>query len=290
MGSFLRRHRGLVPYLLLAPGLLWLTVFYLVPSLQMALSSLWAGSLEKGYVFSFSNWTNYSAALTRFEPQFLRSILYGGVATILTLLIAYPLAYAIAFRGGRFRNLLLFLVIAPFFTSFLLRTLSWKIILGDVGPLLGPLKGIGLLPDDFRLLATPIAVISGITYNFLPFMTLPIYVSLEKIDVRLVEAAQDLYASRFGAFRRVTLPLSLPGVFAGSLLTFIPAVGDYVNAELLGNPDTTMIGNVIQNQFLTQNNYPTASALSFLLMAGILIAVFVYARLLGTEELTAGGG
>jgi spermidine/putrescine transport system permease protein len=219
----------------------------------------------------------------------VRSILYGGVATILTFLIAYPLAYAIAFRGGRFRNLLLFLVIAPFFTSFLLRTLSWKIILGDVGPFLGPLKDIGLLSPDFRLLATPLAVISGITYNFLPFMTLPIYVSLEKVDIRLVEAAQDLYASRFGAFRRITFPLSLPGVFAGSLLTFIPAVGDYVNAELLGNPDTTMIGNVIQNQFLTQNNYPTASALSFLLMAGILIAVFVYARLLGTEELTAGG-
>ncbi len=289
MGAFLRRHRGLTPYLLLAPGLLWLAVFYLGPSLQMAVSSLWSGSLEKGYVFSFANFTNYTKALTRFEPQFLRSILYGGAATVLTFLIAYPLAYAIAFRGGRFRNLLLFLVIAPFFTSFLLRTLSWKIILGDVGPFLGPLKAVGLLPDDFRLLATPIAVISGITYNFLPFMTLPIYVSLEKIDFRLIEAAQDLYANRFGAFRRVTLPLSLPGVFAGSLLTFIPAVGDYVNAELLGNPDTTMIGNVIQNQFLTQNNYPTASALSFLLMAGILIAVVVYARLLGTEELTAGG-
>jgi len=289
MGTFLRRHRGLVPYLLLAPGLLWLTVFYLVPSLQMAVSSLWTGSLEKGYVFSVANWTNYTKALARFEPQFTRSILYGGAATILTFLIAYPLAYSIAFRGGRFRNLLLFLVIAPFFTSFLLRTLSWKIILGDVGPFLGPLKDIGVIPSDFRLLATPIAVISGITYNFLPFMTLPIYVSLEKIDFRLVEAAQDLYANRFGAFRRVTFPLSLPGVFAGSLLTFIPAVGDYVNAELLGNPDTTMIGNVIQNQFLTQNNYPTASALSFLLMAGILIAVFVYARILGTEELTAGG-
>ena len=178
---------------------------------------------------------------------------------------------------------------APFFTSFLLRTISWKIILGDTGILLGPLKDAGILPDEFRLLATPIAVIFGIAYNFLPFMTLPIYVSLEKIDKRLVEAAEDLFATRIGAFRRVTLPLSLPGVFAGSLLTFIPAMGDYVNAQLLGNPDTTMIGNVIQNQFLTQNNYPTASALSFLLMAGILIAVAVYARLLGTDELTAGG-
>ena len=178
---------------------------------------------------------------------------------------------------------------APFFTSFLLRTISWKIILGDTGISSARSRTAGILPDEFRLLATPIAVVAGITYNFLPFMTLPIYVSLEKIDKRLVEAAEDLYATRFGAFRRVTFPLSLPGVFAGSLLTFIPAMGDYVNAELLGNPQTTMIGNVIQNQFLTQNNYPTASALSFLLMAGILIAVAVYARLLGTDELTAGG-
>jgi spermidine/putrescine transport system permease protein len=288
--SYLRRHRGLVPYLLLAPGMLWLTIFYLAPAAQMLVSSLWSGTLEQGYVFALSNWTNYTTSFSRFEPQFLRSVLYGGAATVLTFLIAYPLAYTIAFRGGRFKNLLLFLVIAPFFTSFLLRTISWKIILADSGIFLGPLKAFGLLPEDFRLLATPIAVVSGITYNFLPFMTLPIYVSLEKIDIRLVEAAQDLYASRLGAFRRVTLPLSLPGIFAGSLLTFIPAVGDYVNAELLGNPDTTMIGNVIQNQFLTQNNYPTASALSFLLMAGILIAVAVYARLLGTEQLTSGAG
>jgi spermidine/putrescine transport system permease protein len=270
--------------------MLWLTIFYLAPAAQMLVSSLWSGTLEQGYVFALSNWTNYTTSFSRFEPQFLRSVLYGGAATVLTFLIAYPLAYTIAFRGGRFKNLLLFLVIAPFFTSFLLRTISWKIILADSGIFLGPLKAFGLLPEDFRLLATPIAVVSGITYNFLPFMTLPIYVSLEKIDIRLVEAAQDLYASRLGAFRRVTLPLSLPGIFAGSLLTFIPAVGDYVNAELLGNPDTTMIGNVIQNQFLTQNNYPTASALSFLLMAGILIAVAVYARLLGTEQLTSGAG
>jgi spermidine/putrescine transport system permease protein len=289
VGGFLRRHKRVVPYLLLAPGLLWLAVFYVLPGIQMFVTSFWSGTLETGYEFALSNVSNYTAALARFTPQFVRSIIYGGAATILTLAISYPLAYTIAFRGGRYKNLLLFLVVAPFFTSFLLRTLSWKIILGDTGILLGPLKNAGLLPDEFRLLATPIAVVFGITYNFLPFMTLPIYVSLEKIDRRLVEAAEDLFATSIGAFRRVTLPLSLPGVFAGSLLTFIPAMGDYVNAELLGNPDTTMIGNVIQNQFLTQNNYPTASALSFLLMAGILIAVGIYARLLGTEELTAGG-
>jgi len=289
MGSFLRRHRRIVPYLLLAPGLLWLILFYLLPAFQMLLTSFWSGSLETGYEFALSNITNYTEALTKYSEQFGRSILYGGLATLLTFAISYPLAYTIAFRGGRFKNLLLFLVVAPFFTSFLLRTISWKIILGDTGIVLGPLKAAGFLPDEFRLLATPIAVIFGIAYNFLPFMTLPIYVSLEKIDKRLVEAAEDLFATSFGAFRRVTFPLSLPGVFAGSLLTFIPAMGDYVNAQLLGNPDTTMIGNVIQNQFLTQNNYPTASALSFLLMAGILIAVAIYARLLGTDELTAGG-
>ena len=289
MGGFLRRHKRIIPYLLLAPGLLWLAVFYVVPGFQMFVTSLWSGTLETGYEFALSNVSNYTAALARFAPQFIRSIIYGGAATILTFAISYPLAYTIAFRGGRYKNLLLFLVVAPFFTSFLLRTLSWKIILGDTGILLGPLKALGILPDEFRVLATPVAVIFGITYNFLPFMTLPIYVSLEKIDRRLVEAAEDLFATSIGAFRRITLPLSLPGVFAGSLLTFIPAMGDYVNAELLGNPDTTMIGNVIQNQFLTQNNYPTASALSFLLMAGILVAVGIYAKLLGTEELTAGG-
>ena len=289
MGGFLRRHKRVIPYALLAPGLLWLILFYVLPGFQMLLTSFWSGTLETGYEFALSNISNYSDALVKYSAQFGRAILYGGLATLLTFAISYPLAYTIAFRGGRFKNLLLFLVVAPFFTSFLLRTISWKIILGDTGILLGPLKDIGLLPDEFRLLATPIAVIFGIAYNFLPFMTLPIYVSLEKIDKRLVEAAEDLFATSFGAFRRVTFPLSLPGVFAGTLLTFIPAMGDYVNAQLLGNPDTTMIGNVIQNQFLTQNNYPTASALSFLLMAGILIAVAIYARLLGTDELTAGG-
>jgi spermidine/putrescine transport system permease protein len=289
VGGYLRRHRRIVPFLLLAPGILWLILFYVVPGFQMFLTSFWSGTLETGYEFSLSNISNYTESLTRYWPQFSRSLLYGALATLLTFAISYPLAYTIAFRGGRYKNLLLFLVVAPFFTSFLLRTISWKIILGDTGIVLGPLKEAGLLPEEFRLLATPIAVVAGITYNFLPFMTLPIYVSLEKIDRRLVEAAEDLFATSIGAFRRITLPLSLPGVFAGSLLTFIPAMGDYVNAELLGNPQTTMIGNVIQREFLANNDYPTASALSFILMAGILIAVAVYARLLGTDELTSGG-
>ncbi len=275
-----------LPYILLAPGLFWLTVFYLIPAFQMFTYSISSGSIADGYHITWSL-DAYGSAIAQFGKQFLNSILYGGAATILTLLIGFPVAYTIAFRGGRYKNLLLFLVIAPFFTSFLIRTISWKILLGDEGPILGPLKHtLGVLPGTFSILGTPVAQVAGITYNFLPFMILPLYVALEKIDFRLIEAAEDLYASNVGAFRRVTLPLALPGVFAGSLLTFIPAMGDYINAELLGSPGTRMIGNVIQNRLLVQNDYPVGSALSFTLMAGILIAVAIYARLLGTEALT----
>ena len=288
MGPLLRRYRFLVPYLLLAPGLLWLAAYYVYPAIQMFIASFWSGSLAQGYTFSFENWTNYTEALARYSEQFIRSIVFAGLATLLTFAISFPLAYTIAFRGGRYKNLLLFLVIAPFFTSFLLRVISWRTILGDNGLLLGLPKELGLLSEDFRVLATPLAVVTGIAYNFLPFMTLPIYVSLEKIDRRLLEAGQDLYATPVSTFRRITFPLALPGIFAGTLLTFIPAMGDYVNAELLGQtPATRMIGNVIQSRFLTNNDYPTAAALSFILMAGILAAVAVYARVLGTEELTS---
>lgn len=275
-----------IPYLLLAPGLLWLVLFFVLPAIQMFTYSISTGSLETGYTIDLSA-NNYIEAVSRFSKQFLNSILYGGIATFLTLLIGFPVAYTIAFRGGRYKNLILFLVIAPFFTSFLIRTISWKILLGDEGPILGFAKHtLGILPGSFSILGTPVAQVAGITYNFLPFMILPLYVALEKIDPRLIEAAEDLYAGRAAAFRRITLPLALPGVFAGSLLTFIPAMGDYINAELLGNPSTRMIGNVIQNRLLVQNDYPVGSALSFILMAGILVAVAVYARLLGTEQLT----
>jgi len=334
MGTFLKRHHWITPLALLAPGGLWLLVFYVYPAFQMFLASLWSGSLETGYTLSLDNWVNYPNSLAKYAPFFLRSIVYAAAATTTTFLIAYPLAYTIAFKGGRYKNLLLFLVVAPFFTSFLLRTFSWQVILGDDGPVLGLLKTIHLLPETFRVLATPMAVIAGITYNFLPFMTLPVYVALEKVDFRLVEAARDLYAGPWrpggaivggivggvllgvlgivfngsailfalagaavGAlifhflvsesFIRVTFPLSVSGVFAGGLLTFIPAIGDYINAELLGNPGTNMIGNVIQNKFLTQNDYPIASTLSFILMAGVLVVVTIYARVLGTEELSA---
>jgi spermidine/putrescine transport system permease protein len=324
--------RNIAPYALLLPGLLWLAVFFVYPAFQMFLVSLWTGNIQDGFQQSW-NWGIYPEAITEYWPWIARSIVYGGLATILAFALGFPLAYAIAFRGGQYKNILLFLVIAPFFTSFLLRTISWKIILADTGIVLGPLKSIGLLPEDFQLLATPAAVIAGITYNFLPFMTLPLYVALEKIDRRLLEAAEDLYAGPWRprgtivgaavggilgvvvgvvmewgpialgipgliigaivgtwliseAFIRVTLPLSLPGIFAGSLLTFIPAVGDYINAELLGNPQSLMIGNVIQARYLRVTDYPTASALSFILMAAILVGVLIYTRILGTEELT----
>lgn len=249
--------------------------------------SLQEGSLGRGYEFT-GNFAIYPEALGRFSTQFLRSLQYGLIATLIAIAIGYPIAYTIAFRGGRYKNALLLLVILPFFTSFLIRTISWKFILADNGFLLGTLKDLGLVDPGFHLIATPVAVISGLIYNFLPFVVLPLYVSLERIDLRLIEAANDLYATRVQAFRCVTLPLSIPGLFACSLLTFIPAVGDFVNAELLGSRDTTMIGNVIQRLYLTNNDYPQAAALSFVLMAALILGVFGYARLLGGRELTAG--
>jgi spermidine/putrescine transport system permease protein len=341
----MQRHRWLLPWLLMAPGLLWLAVFFVLPNLQMIAMSLSEGTLQQGFRFT-GTLANYAELITDegLYDNYRNSLLYGGLATFLTFLIGYPLAYGIAFRGGRYKAILLFLVIAPFFTNFLIRTISWEIILGENGPVIAAIRGSGLVPRNFSVIDTPLAVVSGLTYQFLPFMVLPVYVALEKVDLRLVEAAQDLYAGpwrRGGAivgavagasipiaalailgylrldggtlvglvpvalvgglvgglvgaylvsesFLRVIFPLSLPGVFAGSILTFIPAIGDYVNAELLGNPQSRMVGNVIQNRFLEQNAYPTAAALSFLLLIAILVAIFVYARLLGTEELSGG--
>jgi len=345
----LLRSRRAIPYLLMAPGLLWLLLFFIIPNIQMLVFSLSEGTLRTGFKTPPEVWDfeNFTSSLGRFSNNFTNSIVYGGLATIICFLIGYPLAYAIAFKGGRWKNLLLFLVIAPFFTSFLIRTISWRIILGNDGPFLSFIRdGLGLVPANFSIIGTPLAVVGGLTYEFLPFMVLPLYVSIEKVDRRLIEAAQDLYAGPwrrggliagavagafvvvalqvglgYGAFIgedaaptavmaaalvgavigglvggflisqsfiRVTFPLSLPGVFAASILTFIPAIGDYVNAQLLGSPKTQMVGNVIQGRFLDQNDYPIAAALAFLLMAGILVAITLYARLLGTEELTGG--
>jgi len=275
------------PYGLLSPGVIWLVLFFLVPVVTLLRTSLSVKEsrfdLEPDFVWQ---WSNYGDAISEFSDQFVRSFVYAGVATLLCIGIGYPLAYVIAFRGGRYKNLFLGLVVVPFFTTYLIRTIAWGSILADAGPAVGVLRTFGILGDGGRLLATPGAVVGGLTYNFLPFMILPIYVSLEKIDRSLVDAAKDLYSSSSRAFRKVVLPLSLPGVFAGTLLTFIPAAGDFINAQLLGSPKTTMIGNVVQNQFLVQLNYPTAAALSFTLMAIITVAVLVYAKVLGTEDLT----
>ncbi|HJQ66094.1 MAG TPA: ABC transporter permease [Gemmatimonadales bacterium] len=271
------RRNPWAPYLLVLPGVLWLLVFFVVPIVTLAGTSI-AGTGRPW-------WDGYARAFTDYGAFILRSFRFSLLATLVALVLAYPLAFVMAFRAGRFKNFLLGLVILPFFTTFLVRTFAWKTILNDGGPVVGFLIWLHLLPADGRLLNTNWAVVGGLTYNFLPFMVLPIYVSLEKIDRRLVEAAQDLYCSPLRAFGKVVLPLSLPGVFAGSLLTFIPASGDFINAELLGSPNQRMIGTVIQNQFLQVHDYPLAAALSFVLMTIITIAVVAYARVLGTEDL-----
>jgi spermidine/putrescine transport system permease protein len=283
--GFLHRNRSLTPYLLLAPGLLYLALFFLVPLGFLAYQSLQSGTFDVGYAFDWA-WGNYWDAIRNYRGHFIRSLEYAGIATLLALLLGYPLAYWIAFRGGRWKNLLLLFIVAPFFVTYLLRTLAWETILADQAPVVGFLRDMGVLGSDGRLLATSTAVVAGITYNFFPFMALPLYVSLEQIDQRLIEAAQDLYASKWKAFVRVTLPLSLPGVVAGTLLTFIPAAGDFINAQLLGSPRTHMIGNVIQSKFLELTDYPAAASMSFVLMAAILLMVAIYARVVGTEKLT----
>src|SRR6478735_7406234 len=265
--------------------MLWLTIFFVVPLGYLAYQSLQSGNVDFGYAFTWA-WGNYGTALRDYRPQFVRSIEYAGIATVIALIVSYPVAYWIAFRGGRWKNLLLLFIIAPFFVTYLIRTLAWETILSDHGFVVNTLQSLHVLGAGGRLLATSTAVVTGITYNFLPFMALPLYVSLEQIDGRMIEAAEDLYASKWDAFWRVTFPLSLPGVVAGTLLTFIPAAGDFINAQLLGSTNNHMIGNVIQSKFLEQTDYPAAAAMSFILMGGILIAVFLYARLVGTEQLT----
>ena len=284
--GFLHRQRWLTPYALLAAGLGWLAVFFVVPVYYLAESSLQTGDIDFGYAFTWA-WGNYADALGTYQEQLFRSLQYAGIATLAAFIISYPLAYWIAFRGGRWKSFLLVLVIAPFFVTYLIRTLAWQTILADDGFVADVMRTLGVIGEDGRLLATSFAVVAGITYNFLPFMALPLYASLEQVDKRLVEAAEDLYASKALAFLKVTFPLSLPGVFAGTMLTFIPAAGDFINAQLLGTPQQSMIGNVIQSKFLVINDYPQAAALSLVLMAAIVLIVAVYTRVLGSEKLGA---
>jgi spermidine/putrescine transport system permease protein len=279
-----RLRKATLPYLLLLPGLGWLVLFFAVPLVIMFLESLKTGTIDTGFQLTWE-FSNYTEALSDYREQFLRSFEYAGLATAIALLIGYPLAYVIAFRGGRYRNALLLLVIVPFFITYLIRTLSWETILSDSGLVVNTLQTIGLVSEDGRLLDTTVSVVAGITYNYLPFMVLPLYASLERIDRRMLEAGYDLYGRRRDVFLRVTLPLSMPGVVAGTLLTFIPAAGDFINAELLGTPRQFMIGNVIQSRYLEVADYPTAAALSFLLMAFMLVIVLIWARIAGTEAL-----
>jgi spermidine/putrescine transport system permease protein len=284
VGAFLHRHKALTPYLLLAPGMLWLAVFFLVPMVFLGYQSLESG-LFPNFEFTWA-FSNFSAALTDYHHQLIRSFVYAGIATLACLVLAYPLVYWIAFRAGPWRNLFLLFIVAPFFVTYLVRTLAWLNILADDGPVVRVLRDVHILAPDGRLLATTFAVVSGITYNFFPFMALPLYVSLEQVDPRLLEAAKDLYSSSAQAFLRVTLPLSAPGIVAGTLLTFIPAAGDFINAYFLGTPNQQMIGNVIQAKFLESLDYPTAASLSFILMGTIMVMLLVYARIVGTERLT----
>ena len=281
--------RRWTPWLFAGPGLLWLLIFFVIPLINQGGVSVMSGDPEAGYDLTWS-FSVYSDAIKDYDTQFLRSFGYAGVATLVDLIIAFPLAYFIAFKAGRYKNLLLLLVVLPFFTSYVLRTVSWQLILSDNGFVVDRLKDIGLISSGGRLLATRGAVISGIAYNFLPFMVLPLYVALDKLDRRLVEAATDLYCSRWTAFRKVTLPLAIPGIFAGSLLCFIPATGDFINAALLGTPRQYMIGNVVQSKYLNVLDYPTAAALSFILMTLILVGIAVYGRILGTQNLTEVAG
>jgi spermidine/putrescine transport system permease protein len=268
----------------MAPGGAYLLVFLLIPMGLLVFTSLQSGGAFSGRFYFDWNFANYTDQIVQYKTQLLRSVTFSVIVTVACLLLAYPMTYWIAFYGGRWKSSILLLILLPFFVSFVIRTIQWRFLLGDNGLLLGPLKSIGLLPDEFHVLATPFAVVAGITYNFLPFTALPLYVALERIDKSLVEAAKDLYSSRWQAFRHVVWPLSLPGVFAAFLLTFVPATGDYVNAAILGGPGTTMIGNIIQEKFLRELNYPEAAALSVILMIAMLILASIYARILGTED------
>jgi spermidine/putrescine transport system permease protein len=284
----LARRRQTAAYIQLAPGGIYMILGFVLPLIIIVYTSLsTAGLFTTGgrSVFSWE-WSNYTTALSSYGDIYLRSLLYAGIATAVCLGLAYPMAYWIAFYGGRWKSTLFMLILVPFFVSFVIRTVQWNFILGSNGLIFGPLKSLGLVPQDYTVLRTPVAVIAGITYNFMPFAALPLYVSLERIDHRLVEAAKDLYASKAIAFRKVVLPLSFPGIFAAIILVFVPATGDYVNSVVLGSPRTTMIGQVIQDFFLVRHEYPIAAALSVILMLGMLVIAVIYARVLGTEDST----
>jgi spermidine/putrescine transport system permease protein len=282
-----------VVILLLLPGIAYMGLFFLTPLVALLITSFQAPNPDSfdfgSYVYAFQ-WQNYVAGVAEYWPIFLRSFMFAIIATIAALVIGYPIAYFIGvFLRGRpsLQAFTLILVIAPFFISFLLRTLAWKQILGDEGWLVTTLKSLSLMPPDGQITGTAFSVIFGLTYNFIPFMVLPIYASLERLDLRYLEASSDLYSRPSTTFFKVTLPLSLPGVVSGTLLTFIPASGDYINAsdDFLGGPSTQMVGNQIQSNFLKLLDYPMAAVLSVVLMGIIMAIVTFYVRRSGTEDL-----
>jgi spermidine/putrescine transport system permease protein len=288
----LARRRRAAAYAMLTPGAIYLTIGFIVPLTIIVITSLSSGGLfsSSGRLTFTWEWSNYSEGLREYWPIYQRSIAYAGIATLLCIGLAYPMAYWIAFYGGRWKSTLFMLILVPFFVSFVIRTVQWNFILGTSGPAFHVLKSIGVVSEEFTILKTPLAVVAGITYNYMPFAALPLYVALERVDRRLVEAAKDLYSSPSTAFRKVVLPLSYPGIFAAVILTFVPATGDFVNSVILGSPSTTMIGQIIQNLYLGRHEYAIASALAVVLMVGMLAIALLYARALGTEDSTLAAG
>ena len=283
------RHRGrlgrtLSPYFLGAPAILWLIVFFLIPLVTMlSLSIQTCNSITLACKQTF-HFAEFSEVLDRYGTTFVRSLIYAGLATLIALIVCFPVSYWIAFRAQR-KNFFLLMLLVPFFVSFVIRTTAWYTLLADNGVVVKALRSLPAVPDTFHILATPVAVISGIAYNYLPFTALPLYVALERIDRRVLEASHDLYATRRVAFTRVVLPLAIPGIFAAFLLTFVPAAGDYVNASILGGTNTVMIGQVIQKQFLEAADYPSASALAAILLVMMLIGIALYAKFLGSRTI-----
>jgi spermidine/putrescine transport system permease protein len=280
------RHRApigkrVAPYLLGGPAALWLVIFFVVPLftlLSLSLQTCDPVSLACRLTWHFGEFTD---VIRLYHVQFLRSLIYGGLATAICLVVSFPLVYWIAFYGGEKKNFFLLMLLLPFFVSFVIRTLSWQFILSDQGLVLGALKSLHLLPQNYHVLATWVAVVAGIAYNFLPFTALPVYVALERIDRKVLEAARDLYSDRRTVFMKVILPLAI----AAFLLTFVPAVGDFVNASILGGTNNLMIGNIVQSTFIYNSDYPTASALSTILMVAMLVGIFAYGKILGTRTI-----
>ncbi len=284
-GPRVRLSKAAAPYLLSLPAGFWLVALFLVPLIVMLSLSLQRCNFGTGACVMTWHWGEFWQQLSLYHTQFATSIYFAGAATVIDLVVSFPIAYWIAFHGGAKKNFFLLMLLVPFFVSFVIRTVVWEFILSDQGIVLGNLKHAHLLPQSFHVLATGYAVVAGLAYNYLPFTALPLYVAIERIDKSVLDAAYDLYASKREAFLRVILPLTIPGLFAAFLLTFIPALGDYVNQQILGGTNDTMIGTVIQNKFLTYFDYAGGSALSAVLMAIALIGIFAYARVLGSRTI-----